>query len=72
MSRWAPRSPGKSSGDPPVAGARSSAQGDRRYLGRKHLRGVSDKEQRQYEHIKEEAKKEAVVRAARKRLRRAP
>lgn len=25
---------------------------------KKHLRGVSDKEQRQYEHIKEEAKKE--------------
>jgi hypothetical protein len=25
---------------------------------RKHLRGVSEKEQRQYEHIKEEAQKE--------------
>ncbi len=25
---------------------------------KKHLRGVSDKEQRQYEHIKEEAEKE--------------
>jgi hypothetical protein len=25
---------------------------------RKHLRGVSDKEQRQYEHIKDEAEKE--------------
>lgn len=25
---------------------------------RKHLRGVSEKEQRQYEHIKEEARKE--------------
>lgn len=25
--------------------------------GKKHLRGVSDKEQRQYEHIKEKAKK---------------
>jgi len=25
---------------------------------KKHLRGVSDEEQRQYEHIKEEAKKE--------------
>ena len=25
---------------------------------KKHLRGVSDKEQRQYEHIKEEAQKE--------------
>ena len=26
--------------------------------GKKHLRGVSDKEQRQYEHIKESAQKE--------------
>ena len=29
---------------------------------KKHLRGVSDKEQRQYEHIKEEAEKEGRYR----------
>jgi nucleotide-binding universal stress UspA family protein len=33
---------------------------------KKHLRGVSEKEQRQYEHIKEEAKKKAVIAGARR------
>ena len=38
----------------------------------KHLRGVSEKEQRQYEHIKEEAEKEAAIAGARRRSLRAP
>jgi hypothetical protein len=33
---------------------------------KKHLRGVSEKEQRQYEHIKEEAKKEGRYRGRQK------
>ena len=33
-----------------------------------HLRGVSDKEQRQYEHIKEEAKKEGRYRGREKEV----
>jgi hypothetical protein len=38
---------------------------------KKHLRGVSEKEQRQYEHVKEQAKKKAATEAARRRLPRA-
>jgi hypothetical protein len=33
-----------------------------------HLRGVSDKEQRQYEHIREEAKKEGRYRGREKEV----
>jgi hypothetical protein len=36
------------------------------------LRGVSDKEQRQYEHIEEEAEKESRYRGREKRSPRAP
>ena len=39
---------------------------------KKHLRGVSEKEQRQYEHIKEEAKKEGRYRGREKRSLPAP
>jgi hypothetical protein len=35
---------------------------------KKHLRGVSDKEQRQYEHIKEQAKKEGRNRGREKEV----
>jgi hypothetical protein len=35
---------------------------------KKHLRGVSDKEQRQYEHIKEEAEKEGQYRGREKEV----
>jgi hypothetical protein len=35
---------------------------------KKHLRGVSDKEQRQYEYIKEQAKKEGRYRGYEKRV----
>jgi hypothetical protein len=35
---------------------------------KKHLRGVGDKEQRQYEHIKEEAKKEGRYRGREKEV----
>jgi hypothetical protein len=35
---------------------------------KKHLRGVSDTEQRQYEHIKEEAKKEGSYRGREKEV----
>jgi hypothetical protein len=35
---------------------------------KKHVRGVSDKEQRQYEHIKEEAKKEGRYRGREKEV----
>jgi hypothetical protein len=34
---------------------------------KKHLKGVSDKEQRQYEHIKESAEREGPLRQARER-----
>ena len=36
---------------------------------KKHLRGVSDTEQRQYEHIKEEAEKEVAARTVLKQHR---
>jgi hypothetical protein len=39
---------------------------------KKHLRGVSEKEQRQYEHIKEEAEGKAAIAGASKRSLRAP
>jgi hypothetical protein len=35
---------------------------------KKHLRGVGEKEQRQYEHIKEEAKKEGRYRGREKEV----
>jgi hypothetical protein len=35
---------------------------------KKHLRAVSDKEQRQYEHIKEQAKKEGRYRGRKKEV----
>jgi hypothetical protein len=35
---------------------------------KKHLRGVGDKEQRQYEHIKEEAEKEGRYRGREKEV----
>lgn len=35
---------------------------------KKHLRGVSEKEQRQYEHIKEEAEKEGRYRGREKEV----
>jgi hypothetical protein len=35
---------------------------------KKHLRGMSDKEQRQYEHIKEEAQKEGRYRGRTKEV----
>jgi hypothetical protein len=51
-------------GDPPgyVSTGGTTTHGERREVRavpeKKHLQGVSDKEQRQYEHIKESAEKE--------------
>ena len=38
----------------------------------KHLRGAGEKEQRQYEHIKEEARRKAAIAGARRRSLRTP
>jgi hypothetical protein len=38
----------------------------------KHLRGVSEKEQRRYKHIKQEARRKAALAGARRRSLRAP